>query len=180
MTSLISIRTEFKHSCNFEEHTIIMSRSWSDTLRANLEARHHLYGDIMYVVKSACHEIMETHKSRQTESFYEKMLACHLYERGIPYMTQVDCFVQRGTTQVLVGRLDMEIAHNTILELKVAPRVTSADKAQLMKYVRSKQACGMKLEHAAVVCFRDDGNVEIVEAEMGISASGEASSDHKI
>lgn len=141
--------------------------SWRDILKASLEARHHLYGDIMHVVRVACKEIMETHKSRQTECFYEKMLACHLYERGIPYMTQVDCFVQRGTTQVLVGRLDMEIAHNTILELKVAPRVTPADEAQLMKYVRAKRACGMKLEHAAVVCFRDDGEVEIREIIIG-------------
>ena len=125
-----------------------------------------MYGDIMHVVRLASKEIMETHKSRQTECFYEKMLACHLYERGIPYMTQVDCFMQRGTTQVLVGRLDMEIAHNTILELKVAPRVTAADEAQLMKYVRAKRACGMRLEHAAVVCFRDDGVVEIREADV--------------
>lgn len=153
-----------------------MSQSWRDILKANLTARHHMYGDIMYVVRTACKEIMETHKSRQTECFYEKMLACHLYERGIPYMTQVDCFVQRGTTQILVGRLDLEIAHNTIIELKVAPRITPADQAQLMKYVRAKQACGMKLEHAAVVCFRDDGNVEITEAYLGSSceASGDA------
>ena len=90
--------------------------SWSDNLRASLEARHHLHG----------HASLE---------------ARH--------------------------HLDMEIAHNTILELKVAPRVTAADKAQLMKYVRAKQACGMRLEHAAVVCFRDDGYVEIQEMELG-------------
>ena len=68
---------------------------------------------------------------------------------------------------MLVGRLDMEIAQSTILELKVAPRITPADRAQLMKYVRVKKACGMKLEHAAVVCFREDGAVEIWEAELG-------------
>ena len=141
--------------------------SWSDVLRASLVARHHMYGDIMHVVRVACKEIMETHKSRQTECFYEKMLSCHLYERGIPYMTQVDCFVQRGSTQVHVGRLDMEIAHNTIIELKVAPRITAGDEAQLMKYVRAKQACGMRLEHAAVVWFRDYGSVEIREVEFG-------------
>lgn len=141
--------------------------AWRDVLVDNLLARHHLYGDIMHVVRNAAKEIMETHRSRQTECFYEKMLACHLYERGIPYMTQVDCFVQRGTTQVLVGRLDMEIAHNTILELKVAPRITPMDEAQLMKYVRAKRACGMKLEHAAVVCFRDDATVEFLELALG-------------
>ena len=148
------------------------SEGWSDRLRESLEQRHHMYGDIMHVVRAACREIMETHKCRQTECFYEKMLACHLYERGIPYMTQVDCFVQRGTTQILVGRLDMEIAHNTIIELKVAPRVTPADEAQLMKYVRAKRACGMRLEHAAVVCFRDDGAVEIREADLSVAEGG--------
>lgn len=140
--------------------------AWCDTLVASLHARHHLYGDIMHVVRKAAKEIMEMHKARQTECFYEKMLACYLYERGIPYMTQVDCFVQRGTTQILVGRLDMEIAHNTILELKVAPRITPMDEAQLMKYVRAKQACGMRLEHAAVVCFRDDATVEFLEVPL--------------
>ncbi len=148
-------------------HPVSMSQpSWCDKLKASLEARHHLYGDIMHVVRTACTDIMETHKSRQTECFYEKMLSCYLYERGIPYMTQVDCFVQCGTTQVLVGRLDMEIAHYSILELKVAPRITSADQAQLMKYVRAKRACGMRLEHAAVVCFRDDGFVEFRELKL--------------
>ncbi len=130
-----------------------------------------MHGDIMCVVRNACKEIMDTHSTRQTESFYEKMLACHLYERGIPYMTQVDCFVQRGTTQVLVGRLDMEIAGNTIIELKVAPRATPGDHAQLMKYVRAKLACGMKIEHAAVVCFREDGRVEIVEADIATESA---------
>ena len=66
-----------------------------------------------------------------------------------------------------VGRLDMEIAQSTILELKVAPRITPADKAQLMKYVRAKRACGMQIEHAAVVCFREDETVEVCEAELG-------------
>ena len=86
-------------------------------------------------------------------------------------MTQVDCFIQHGTTQVLVGRLDMEIAHTVILELKVGPRITSLDTAQLMKYVRAKIGCGMRLEHAAVVCFRDYKRVEICEVEMSEVAS---------
>ena len=42
----------------------------------------------MWLVRRGCQEIMELHRARQTESFYEKMLACYLYERGVPYMTQ--------------------------------------------------------------------------------------------
>jgi hypothetical protein len=37
----------------------------------------------------------------------------------------------------------------------------------LMKYVRAKRACGMQIEHAAVVCFREDETVEVWEAELG-------------
>ena len=61
---------------------------WSQRLQVALDARHHQTGDIMWVVRRGCEEIMELHKARQTECFYERMLACYLYERGIPYMTQ--------------------------------------------------------------------------------------------
>jgi len=60
----------------------------------------------------------------------------------------------------------MEIAHNTILELKVGASVKQQDITQLMKYVNAKRACGMRLKHAAVVCFRADHTVEIVEVHL--------------
>ncbi len=55
----------------------------------------------------------------------------------------------------------MEVAHSAILELKVGAGVRPQDVSQLMKYVRAKQACGMKVKHAAVICFRTDNTVEI-------------------
>ncbi len=118
--------------------------------------------DVMGVLREICDAIMRDHHSGQTECFYEKMIGQYLYERCIPFMTQVDCFIQQGCTQVLVGRIDMEIAHNTLIELKVGPRARQADIDQLMKYVRAKRACGMNLKNAAVVCFRTDGTVEII------------------
>ena len=57
----------------------------------------------------------------------------------------------------------MEIAHSVILELKVGPRITAADKAQLSIDVRAKTACGMHVKKASVVCFRDDESVEFCE-----------------
>jgi hypothetical protein len=57
----------------------------------------------------------------------------------------------------------MEIAHNTILELKIGTNVKSQDIAQLLKYVNAKKASGMFVKHAAVVCFRTDNTVEIIE-----------------
>ena len=71
------------------DHGPALLPNWEERLQASLAHRHHLYGDIMWVVRRGCEEIMERHRARQTESFYEKMLACYLYERGIPYMTQV-------------------------------------------------------------------------------------------
>jgi len=118
--------------------------------------------DIMGMLREACDSIMSEHHSGHTECVYEKLLSQYFYERSIPFLTQVDCFIQKSSTQVYVGRLDIEIAHSTIVELKVGQRVKQADIDQLMKYVRAKRACGMKLQNAAVVCFRTDNTVEIV------------------
>lgn len=119
--------------------------------------------DLMPIIRSACDEIMREHRSGHTECVYEKLLSHYFYERCIPFMTQVDCFLQKGGTQVHVGRIDMEIAHNTILELKVGAGVRPQDINQLMKYVHAKRAGGMVLKHAAVVCFKTDHTVEVVE-----------------
>ena len=66
-----------------------------------------------------------------------------------------------GAVPVLVGRIDLEIDHTTILELKVAPKVLPKHILQLMKYVRSRQASGMNVQNAAVVCFNDKDSFEI-------------------
>lgn len=117
--------------------------------------------DVMGIVRTACNEIMREHGAGHTEYVYEKLLSQYLYERCVPFLTQVDCFVQKGETQVLIGRIDMEIAHNTILELKVGAAVRPQDLQQLCKYVHTKTACGMRITNAAVICFRTDGKVEI-------------------
>lgn len=57
----------------------------------------------------------------------------------------------------------MEVAHSVILELKVGACVRAQDVAQLMKYVNARKASRMNVRHAAVICFRTDNTVEIVE-----------------
>ncbi len=47
----------------------------------------------------------------------------------------------------------MEVAHSVLLELKVAPKIKRTDMDQLWKYIHAKKASGMRLEHAAVICF---------------------------
>ena len=122
--------------------------------------------DVMSMLREICDIIMREHHTGQTECVYEKLIGQHLYERCIPFLTQVDCFIQQSSTQIYVGRLDMEIAHTTIIELKIGPKVRQADIDQLMKYVNAKKACGMNLKNAAVVCFRTDNTVEIVNFVM--------------
>jgi len=62
----------------------------------------------------------------------------------------------------------MEVAHNTILELKVGVKVRTQDVNQLRKYVDAKQACGMRVKNAAVICFTTSGKTEIVLIKMNI------------
>jgi len=120
--------------------------------------------DVMQTLRMACGEIMEEHSTGHTECFYEKMISQYLYERNIPFITQVDCFVQTASAQVLVGRIDMEVDHTTLVELKVGPRVRRADLQQLMKYVRAKRVSGMmEIQQAVVICFRTDGRVQFHE-----------------
>jgi GxxExxY protein len=116
---------------------------------------------VMEFVQQACREIMLEHCTGHTECVYEKLLSQYFYERCIPFLTQVDCFIQKNDTQIHVGRIDMEVAHSTILELKVGAGIRPQDINQLMKYVRARQASGMKLKNAAVLCFKTDNTVEI-------------------
>ena len=120
----------------------------------------------MSVLREACSEIMRIHSTGHTECFYEKMISQYLYERNIPFITQVDCFVQTACTQVLVGRIDMEIDHSILIELKIGSRVRRADVHQLLKYVRAKRASGMVVLQAFVICFRTDGRVQFHEIKL--------------
>lgn len=142
--------------------------SWLTKLKRSTLTAHN----IIPLVRAACDDIIRDHPAGHTEAFYEKLLSQYFYEQCIPFLTQVDCFIQRGNTQVHVGRIDMEVAHNTLLELKVGTRVRQADVDQLMKYVRAKQACGMALRNATVVCFRTDNRVEIVNFDCTEAAPG--------
>lgn len=118
--------------------------------------------DVMEIIRCACLDIMKEHGSGHTECVYEKLLSQYLYERCVPFLTQVDCFIQKNDTQVHVGRIDMEVAHNTIIELKVGAKVRRQDIDQLRKYVNAKRACGMQIKNSAVICFTTTGKIDIV------------------
>ena len=75
-------------------------------------------------------------------------------------------FTLSGAVPVHVGRLDLEVDHRIILELKVAPKITPKHIMQLQKYVRARAATGMSIETAAVVCWTDRDTVEIHELHL--------------
>ena len=120
----------------------------------------------MKIVQREAQAILDEFQPGHTEAFYEDQLGARLYNLWIPHLRQVHCFTTRDTHQSLVGILDMEIAHNTILELKIGPKVYPKHLAQLRKYVQCRIEAGMKVENAAVVCFCDGGHVEIVSYKL--------------
>jgi len=56
--------------------------------------------DVMNIVRVASESIMREYAAGHTECFYEKLLSQYFYERCIPFLTQVDCFIQKNDTQV--------------------------------------------------------------------------------
>ena len=125
---------------------------------------------LMDVILRGCRHIIQRHKSGQTEAFYHRMLEIHLYHHGIPCLKEVECFAMSGAVPVLVGRIDLEVDHTMILELKVAQKVLPKHLNQLRKYVRARQATGMNVQSAAVICFTENDSVEIQHLNLTASS----------
>lgn len=137
---------------------------WTKTLQSSLLTARR--PNVMDVVTRGCQNIMQQHRSGQTEAFYHRMLEIHLYHHGIPCLKEVECFAMSGAVPVLVGRIDLEVDHTMILELKSAPKVLPKHMMQLRKYVRARQATGMDVRSAAVICFTDKDSVEIMHLNL--------------
>jgi len=114
----------------------------------------------METIRSCAENVMTRHRSGCTEAMYQRLLQAELYHRNIPTLAEVDVFTMAGSIPIHVGRLDLEVDHRVILELKVAPRVLPKHIQQLQKYIRARQSTGMNVEAAAVVCWTDKDTVE--------------------
>jgi GxxExxY protein len=132
--------------------------AWTQTLQASL--LNPPRPALMSVIQKSCTNIIQQYKSGSTEAFYQRMLQVDLYHKGIPCLSEVDVFCMSGSVPVCVGRLDLEVDHSIILELKVASAITSKHIQQLAKYVRARRLTGMNVTDAAVVCFTDKDTVE--------------------
>ena len=115
---------------------------------------------IMETIKLCAENVMARHRSGCTEAMYQRCLQAELYHRNIPTLAEVDVFTMSGSVPINVGRLDLEVDHRIILELKVAPRIMPKHIQQLQKYIRARQSTGMNVEGAAVVCWTDRDIVE--------------------
>jgi GxxExxY protein len=140
----------------------LVTMSWTQHLRAELSRKLPL----MTTIRKSAEAVMSRHKSGGTEAMYHRSLEVELYYKGICYLSEVDCYMMSGSVPIRVGRLDMEVDHRVILELKVAPKVTTSHIQQLRKYVRARASTGMNVEGAAVVCFTDRDTVEFVEIDV--------------
>ena len=120
----------------------------------------------MDMIIRGCQVIIQQYRSGQTEAFYQRMLQIHLYHSGIVCLAEVDVFAMSGAVPVLVGRIDLEVDHSTILELKVCNQILPKHVQQLLRYVRARQATGMNVQHAAVICFTDSNTVIVREEDL--------------
>jgi GxxExxY protein len=137
---------------------LLLPMSWTRLLQTSSIATHHT--PLMQTIERTCTAIIQRHRSGSTEGFYQRMLAAELYHKGIPCLSEVEVFTMSGSVPVLVGRMDMEVDHSIILELKTAPSITAKHVQQLMKYVRARSSTGMHVVEAAVVCFTERDTVE--------------------
>jgi GxxExxY protein len=144
-----------KSSALLQQLVTIMA--WTQSLQSSLAPHRPA---LMSVIQKSCTSIIQQHRSGSTEAFYQRMLQVDLYHRGIPCLAEVDVFCMSGAVPVCVGRLDLEVDHSIILELKVAPTISPKHIQQLMKYVRARTLTGMNVTEAAVVCFTDKDTVE--------------------
>ena len=124
---------------------------------------------LMDVIKVCAESVISRHRSGCTEAMYQRLLQAELYHRNIPSLAEVDVFTMSGAVPVHMGRLDLEVDHRVILELKVAPRVLPKHIRQLQKYVRARASTGMHVESAAVVCWKEDDTVEIHPIQLPVS-----------
>ena len=134
---------------------------WTARLKAEMTTP-----GLMETIRTCSEQIISRHRSGCTEAMYQRLLQVELYHRNIPSLAEVDVFTMSGSVPIHVGRLDLEIDHSVILELKVAPKITTKHIQQLQKYVRARMSTGMHVEGAAVICWTEKDTVEFYQVPV--------------
>ena len=142
---------------------LLFLMAWTQRLKAEI-ARPHI--PLMETIRRSAEVVMARHGSGCTEAMYQRALQIDLYHKNICSLAEVDCFCVSGCTPIYVGRLDLEIDHRVILELKTAPKITLSHIQQLRKYIKARMSTGMHVEAGAIVCFTERDRVEILEVDI--------------
>jgi GxxExxY protein len=147
----------------------LLLMAWTQRLKAELTRPH--ITPLMETIRRSAEAVMARHGSGCTEAMYQRALQIDLYHKNICSLAEVDCFCVSGCTPIFVGRLDLEIDHRVILELKTGPKITMSHIQQLRKYIKARISTGMNVEAGAIVCFTERDRVEILELDIPRSRS---------
>jgi hypothetical protein len=101
-----------------------------------------------------------------SEKAYQLALLNKLYKMNIPCLVEKNVYKHENGVPILTGRVDIEIASDFVLELKVSmPTAVNLrkDKKQLRRYISAYNANNTPLERAALVYF---GNFEVRIVEV--------------
>lgn len=106
-----------------------------------------------------CHEVAQDLGGGHSESTYEHALLRLLYNENIPALRQVQWLCRTKNGDVLpAGIVDLEIAHEMIVELKIGSKIRQEHIQQLNRYLRAAAGMGSPVKRGAVVCFTSSDN----------------------
>ncbi|KAJ1487068.1 hypothetical protein T484DRAFT_1787578 [Baffinella frigidus] len=112
-------------------------------------------GDVYFELGDGC-----------SEKAYQLALLNKLYKMNIPCLVEKNVYKIESGVPILTGRVDIEIASEFVLELKVSPPSATnlrKDKKQLRRYLSAYSENNSPLERAALVYF---GNFEVQIVEV--------------
>jgi GxxExxY protein len=105
-------------------------------------------------------DVYKRHGPGLSESTYQRAAVRRAYLDGIPVMMERELFADFGDGNLLIGRVDIEVASSCLYELKIGAVNPQAHTSQVLKYIRaydSSQSDDIKI--ASLVYFTPNGVV---------------------
>jgi GxxExxY protein len=105
-------------------------------------------------------DVYKRHGPGLSESTYQRAAVRRAYLDGLPVMMERELFADFGDGNLLIGRVDIEVASSCLYELKIGAVNPQAHTSQVLKYIRaydSSQSDDIKI--ASLVYFTANGVV---------------------
>ena len=103
------------------------------------------------------HDVFKRHGKRCSEGLYQRATVRRAYLDGLPVMMERELFANHGDGNLLVGRVDIEVAGCVLYELKIGPPNILKDEEQIKTYLRAYDSNNENILIAALVYFSKDG-----------------------